>query len=84
MDVPSLLAEITQLRLEAGRAHLPFEAVVAVAAPPSAETFRHLGDLGVKTAISYPFRLALKEHSTLDEKKRHMDHFAETIMRNCR
>ncbi|MBK6584032.1 MAG: TIGR03619 family F420-dependent LLM class oxidoreductase [Gammaproteobacteria bacterium] len=82
-NVPTLLAELARLRHEAGRADLPFEAVVAVAAPPDVDTFRYLGESGMQTAISYPFRLVLGERSTLAEKKRHMDQFAETIIRHC-
>lgn len=80
--VPALLAELARLRQEAGRAHLPFENVVAVAASPDADTFRRLGDLGMDVTISYPFLLTVGERSTLDEKKRHMDRFAETVMRH--
>lgn len=82
--VPALLADLTRLRREAGRAHLPFETVVAVAAPPDVDTFRRLGDLGMDVTIRYPFRLTLAERSTLAEKKRHMDQFATDIMRHCR
>lgn len=82
--VPALLADLTRLRREAGRAHLPFETVVAVAAPPDVDTFRRLGDLGMDVTIRYPFRLTLAEHSTLAEKQRHMDQFATDVMRHCR
>lgn len=82
--VPALLAELGRLRREAGRAHRPFENVVAVAAQPEVDTFRRLADLGMSVTIRYPFKLTLAERSTLAEKKRHMDQFAETIMRHCR
>ncbi len=83
-DVPGLLAEITRLRQEGGRAHLPFETVVAIAAPPDIDTFHKLAQAGMDTTISYPFNLTISEHSSLDDKKRYMDRFSEQFIQRSR
>ncbi|MBK7252243.1 MAG: TIGR03619 family F420-dependent LLM class oxidoreductase [Gammaproteobacteria bacterium] len=80
-ELPKIISELTRLRREAGRAHLPFEIVGAVSTPPDAGTFLHLEERGMQTAISYPFRFVLGEHTTLAEKKRHMDRFAANFIR---
>lgn len=83
-EVPVILAKLERLRAEAGRAHLPFETIVGLKTPPDVETFKRLGDQGMTTGISYPFKFALGDRSTLDQKKRLMEDFAEKIIRQVR
>lgn len=83
-EVPPLLAELARLRAEAGRSQLPFETVVGLKTPPEVETFQRLEAAGMTTGISYPFKFALGERSSLDAKKRLMEDFAERIIRRCR
>ena len=80
-EAEEILAKLTQLRAEAGRAALPFETLVPLTTPPDIDTFRQLEERGMTGGISYPFKFALGERSSLDDKKRHMENFAETIMR---
>jgi len=83
-EVPGILAELMQLRGEAGRADRPFETVVGLNTPPDLDTFRRLEDAGMDTGVSYPFKYIVGERSTVDEKKRAMDRFAESIVRRFR
>ncbi len=83
-EVPGILAKLERMRAEAGRAHLPFETIVGLKTPPDADTFKRLGDQGMTTGISYPFKFALGDRSTLDQKKRLMEDFAEKIIRQVR
>ena len=80
-EAEEILAKLTELRAEAGRAALPFETLVPLTTPPDVDTFRQLEERGMTGGISYPFKFALGERSSLDDKKRHMENFAETIMR---
>lgn len=83
-EVPGILAKLERMRAEAGRAHLAFETIVGLKTPPDVETFKRLGDQGMTTGISYPFKFALGDRSTLDQKKRLMEDFAEKIIRQVR
>lgn len=80
-DVPGILAQLQREREAAGRAHVPFETVIALGAAPDHDTFQRLADHGMHVGISYPFRYTLGERSALALKKRHMDWFAATFMR---
>ena len=82
-EARGILAKLAQLRPEAGRTALPFETLVPLTTPPDIDTFRQLEAQGMTGGISYPFKFALGERSSLDDKKRHMENFAETIMRKC-
>ena len=91
-EAPALLAELKQLRREAGRDHLPFE-IILIVMPISArdvDTFRRLEDMGVSGVTLPPFdtggidrnrTAGLGRSSTIDEKKRQMERYAETIIR---
>ncbi|MFO0690290.1 MAG: TIGR03619 family F420-dependent LLM class oxidoreductase [Myxococcota bacterium] len=83
-EVPGILAKLDRLRAEAGRSHLPFETVVGLKTPPDVDTFVRLADQGMTTGLNYPFKFALGDHSTLDQKKRVMEDFAEKIIRRVK
>jgi len=82
-EVPGILAEIARYRKEYGREHLPFEAVVGLKTSPDVDTFKRLEEQGMTTGVNYPFMFSLGKTSTLDQKKRLMGQFAETIIRRC-
>ena len=83
-EVPGLLAEIARYRGEYGKADEPFEALVGLTTPPDVDTFRRLEAQGMTAGVSYPFKFALGDTSSLDDKKRVMESFAENIIRHCR
>lgn len=81
-DVGPLLKELDALRKNYKRDHLPFEAMIGITAMPDRDLFQRLSDEGLQSTVAPPFRYALgKQHSTLDEKKRFMENFSETIIR---
>ena len=82
-EVPPLLAKLSRLRADAGRAHLPFETIVGLKTPPDVETFKRLEEQGMTTGLNYPFKFALGDGSSLDEKKRVMEEFAKKFIRPC-
>ena len=82
-EVEPLLAKLTSLRREYGREQRPFEAMLGITAEPDLDLFRQLQEKGLESTVAPPFQYALgKQHSSLDEKKRQMEHFAETILRH--
>jgi alkanesulfonate monooxygenase SsuD/methylene tetrahydromethanopterin reductase-like flavin-dependent oxidoreductase (luciferase family) len=81
-EVPALMAELKRLRREAGRDHLPFETVIGLKTPPDLATFKQLEEHGMTSGVNYPFFFAFGKRSTLDQKKRMMEQFAETVIRH--
>jgi probable F420-dependent oxidoreductase len=78
------LAEISRLRAEAGRTREPFEAIVPLTTPPDADVLRRLEDQGAHGTVSYPFLYTLGPTSTLDQKRRYLEGYAENVIRKAR
>jgi probable F420-dependent oxidoreductase len=82
-DVGPLLKRLDALRREYRREHLPFESMIGITAAPSVELYKRLADAGLESTVAPPFQYALgKKHSTIDEKKRFMEMYAESIVRH--
>lgn len=81
-EVPGLMAELARLRTEAGRSHEPFETLVGIYAEPSVDLYRRLEDSGMTSGVHLPFSFALGGPSTLDQKRRLMEDFAERVLRH--
>ncbi len=82
-DVGPLLRQLHELRAEHGREHEPFEAMLGISDMPSVDLYRRLQDDGLESTVAPPFMYSLgKKQSTLDEKKRVMEHYAENIVRH--
>jgi hypothetical protein len=81
-EVPDLMATFERLRAEAGRADEPFETLIGLYGDPDLDTFRRLEDCGMTAGIHLPFAFAFGGPSTLDQKRRLMEGFAERILRH--
>lgn len=81
-QVPELMQELYRLRVEAGRDHLPFDTLVGLMAAPELSTFEPLFDSGMTSGLNMPFEYALGRGSSLDDKKRLMEGFAEQVIRH--
>jgi probable F420-dependent oxidoreductase len=82
-EVGPLLTRLDELRREYGRDHLPFEAMLGISDIPGVDLYRRLADEGLESTVAPPFQYALgKKNSTLDEKKRFMEDYAENILRH--
>lgn len=79
-EVPVLIKKMQDLRTEYGRDNLPFDTVVALTTPPDYDTFRKLGDEGMTAGVSYPFPFIFERESSIDEKRRYMESFAENFI----
>jgi hypothetical protein len=55
--------------------------VAPLAVPPDAALYRKLEDQGVSGTVSYPFAYALGPRSTLDQKRAHLERFANDVIR---
>ena len=80
-EVPALLERIDALRREYGRSDDPFERFVPLSAPPDLDLFKRMRDAGVDSTVSYPFSFALGPTSSIDEKRRLLEGFAENFIR---
>ena len=82
-EVAPLLQRLEALRGEYQRDHLPFEAMLGIMAAPGVALYRRLQEEGLESTVAPPFFYALgKKHSSLDEKKRYMESYAEDIIRH--
>ena len=77
-----MMAELDHLRQEAGRSDLSFETLVGMYADPDVDLFRRLEDSGMTSGIHMPFAFAFDGPSSLDQKKRLMEDFAENVIRH--
>ena len=82
-EVPGILAKLQRLRAETGRGNEPFETVIGLKTPPNVDVFKRLEQAGMSASVNYPFRFTLGKTSTLDQKKKNMEQFAENIIRRC-
>ena len=80
-EVPGILAELGRLRTEAGRSDLPFETIIGLKTPLDRDTLQSLGEQGMSACVNYPFQFSLGRRSTLEQKKRVMEDFAEKMIR---
>ena len=82
-EVKPLLDRLYALRREYGREQRPFEAMLGITDLPSRDLYRRLQDDGLDSTVAPPFQYVLgKRRSTLDEKKRCMEAYAEGIIRH--
>jgi probable F420-dependent oxidoreductase len=80
-ELVGLMAELSRMRKEAGRDHLPFESIVTLTTPPSLDDFKRAEDAGVDGILAYPPTFTLGHHSTLDQKKAVLEQYAENFIR---
>ena len=80
-DVSAILENLTQLRRDAGREKDPFETIIPLITPPDIDTLKRLRDLGMDGTVSYPFSYTLGPTSSLDDKRRYLEGFAEQFVR---
>ncbi len=81
-DVSRLLGRLRELRREYGRDHLPFEAMLGLTAEPGLALFQRMAGEGLESTVAPPFAYVLGKHSSLDDKKRVMEQFAENVIRH--
>ena len=91
-ELPALVAELDRLRREAGREHLPFEIIthiLPVDTDRPLDDYKRLRDLGVTALFLPPFdaggvdrnrSTGLGRASSIADKRRTMEHYAETIL----
>lgn len=79
-EVPELMRKLAALRADYGRSELPFETVLGLTSPPDCDTFKRLEEVGMTAGVSYPFPLIFERDSSLDEKRRYMENFAEQFI----
>jgi alkanesulfonate monooxygenase SsuD/methylene tetrahydromethanopterin reductase-like flavin-dependent oxidoreductase (luciferase family) len=79
-DAKVVLETIARHRRDAGRSHLPFDAIVPFLEPPTAEQRAHLVALGMTGTVSYPFPYSLGPSSTLAQKLDHLRRYGETVI----
>jgi probable F420-dependent oxidoreductase len=83
-DALASLARLRELRVKAGRATQPFEALVPLTTPPDADTFQRLGDAGMTATTAWPFLYVLGPTSTIQQKRDAMLRFGDEVIAKFR
>ncbi len=83
-DFRPVLAEMSRLRAEAGRDHLPFEIIVAFAALPDPDLYKQFEDLGVSGVMAAPWLTKAPGKDRYgydaDHVRTRMERFAEKLI----
>jgi len=79
-EVPDVMARLQRLRREAGREHLPFDAVLVLSAPPAVDLLRRLEDVGVTSLVSWPLFFTLGPGATLEQKRRALEAYGNDVI----
>ena len=79
-EVPELMQQLAALRADYGRSEMPFETVMGLTSPPDYDTFKRLEEVGMTAGVSYPFSMIFERDSSIDEKRRYMEDFAEQFI----
>jgi probable F420-dependent oxidoreductase len=80
-EVPDMIQQLQSLRREYGRDQLPFDTLVGVYAVPDRALFESLEGSGMTSGLNMPFAYVLGTRSSLDDKKKMMEKFAEDVIR---
>jgi probable F420-dependent oxidoreductase len=82
-DMPPSLEKLATYRKEAGREKEPFEVIMVVENPWGLDDVRRAEDMGVTEMILLPAFFALQKHTTLDEKRRYWEDFANNVIQKA-
>lgn len=80
-EAVKLLGQLDGFRREYGRASQPFQSIVPIVTPPTPDDLKRLQDAGADGTVSYPFTYTIGPSSTLDQKRAHLEGFANSVMR---
>lgn len=81
-EVPKVIEQLNRYRAQYGRDQEPFTSLVGVKAEPSRDVFESLLGSGMTAGLNMPFAFALGVRSSLDDKKRMMERFANDVIRH--
>jgi len=79
-EVPAVLAQLTELRRQAGRANHPFETIMPLNPMPSVDELQRLHELGLDGTVSYPLTMTGDPDSSIAQKHRQMEEFARQFI----
>ncbi len=82
-DVLKLVERLHGYRREYGRQNQAFDIIVPVTASPAVELFRRLEDAGVTGTVSFPLCQTLGPRTSLDQKRRVLERYANDIIAKC-
>ncbi len=77
-----ILETLGELRRECGRGNQAFACALALNATPGSDDLKRLEDAGVTMLVNPPLLSASGEMTSLDEKRKHLEGFADRFIRN--
>ncbi len=75
-----VLESIAQIRRQAGRSDLPFDAIVPFLEAPTGDERKHLIELGMTGTVSYPFPYTIGPTATLQEKLDYLRRYGDEVI----
>lgn len=75
-----VLEKIAQIRRRAGRADLPFDAIVPFLEAPTSNQLEHLIELGMTGTVSYPFPYTIGADAKLSEKLDYLRRYGDEVI----
>jgi len=78
------MAHLRELRREAGREREPFDAVLVLSAPADVDQLRRFEDAGVTSLVSWPLLFTVGPQASLDDKRRHLESYANDVIAKLR
>jgi probable F420-dependent oxidoreductase len=83
-QVVSVMQRMHALRKEAGREHAPFDAILVLTAPASLDDLRRFEDAGVTSLVSWPLLFTVGPQASMDDKRRHLETYANDVIAKMR
>lgn len=83
-QVLTVMQRLQELRREAGRAHLPFDAILVLSAPVGIDDLRRFEDAGVTSLVSWPLTFTVGPQASPDEQRRYLETYANDVIAKMR
>ncbi len=83
-QVPQVMARLAELRREAGRERVPFDAILVLSAPPDVDQLRRFEDAGVTSLVSWPLLFTVGPTATMDDKRRWLEAYGNDTIAKLR
>jgi probable F420-dependent oxidoreductase len=83
-QVEGVMRQLNALRREAGRDHVPFDAILVLSAPAGVDELKRFEDAGVTSLVSWPLLFTVGPQSTMDAKRRYLETYADDVIAKLR
>lgn len=79
-ELENIVPKLYAMRAESSRADEPFRVIAPLLEPLEGKVLARMQELGIHATVNYPFLYGCGANASLDDKKRHMDAFANQFL----